>query len=377
MSMKVACLLAGTAVCVLVMSAVRTPVVHTAQPGAPYAGLEPAPPIAFAADTDSNSPAVWSLVSGRQYLYVLNSVAGRSMQSRGLSLDRLAPLNAVRWSPAAPFGGSWIEAIVPDPSGSNWYGYYHNERENVVCPDTGKVIPRIGAARSSDRGLTWRDLGTVIEAPPGSERCDTANQYFVGGVGDFSVMLDREQQYVYFYYTQYFEKGADVGIAVARMPWANRNSPTNKAVVWNAGAWLPGSTQRVVQGDGRTVNQFVYRPATPMAKAHDSWDGGTPAVDVFWGPSIHWNTAISMYVMLLNRANSASWNQEGVYVSYSNTLSDPRAWSSPEQLLRGGSWYPQVIGIQPGGTDREAGAVARLFMSGRSHYLIHFAREDP
>lgn len=39
-----------------------------AQLGTPIATLESATPIAFAADTDSNSPSVWSLVNGRQYL---------------------------------------------------------------------------------------------------------------------------------------------------------------------------------------------------------------------------------------------------------------------------------------------------------------------
>lgn len=369
--------LVGSLVLVLAsLAAIDRPRTLAAQPGAPVATLVPAAPLVFAGDTDSNSPAVWSLISGRQYLYVLNSVAGRSTQSRGLSLDKLAPLASIKWSPAAPPGGAWLEAIIPDPVGSNWYGYYHNEREDVVCPGTGKVIPRIGAARSSDRGLTWRDLGTVIEAPPGSEHCDTQNHYFVGGVGDFSVMLDRDQQYLYFYYTQYFEKSADVGVSVARMTWANRNSPVNKASVWNAGAWLPGSTQRVLQPDGRTANQFVHRVATPMVKANDSWDRGTAAVDVYWGPAIHWNTALEKYVMLLNRATSRTWHQGGVYVSYSHTLDDPRAWSPPTKLLSGGSWYPQVVGLEADGTDKKAGAVARFFMAGRSSHLIHFSRED-
>ena len=346
-----------------------------ARQGAPVATLEPATTISFPAHADSNSPLVWSLVSGRQYLYILNSVSGGSTQSRGLAVDKLAPLAAIKWSPTAPLGGSWIEAIVPDPSSSYWYGFYHNERENVVCPGSGKVIPRIGAARSSDRGLTWRDLGIVVEAPPATERCDTQNHFFVGGVGDFTVLLDKDQQFLYFYYTQYFEKSAEVGVAVARMTWANRTSPTSKATVWNAGAWLPGSTQRVLQADGKTTaSQFVYRAATPMAKAFDSWDGGTPAVDVFWGPSIHWNTALGMYVMLLNRANSLAWAQEGIYVSYSTTL-DPRAWSPPAKLLGGGEWYPQVVGLEPDGTDKQAGALARFFMGGRSQYLIRFSRE--
>lgn len=349
----------------------------TAQaPGQPVASLEPAPTVVFASNTDSNSPAVWSLVSGRQYLYVFNSVAGQATQSRGLTVDKLTALNKVKWSPAAPPGGSWFEAILADTASSNWYGFYHNERENFVCPGTGKVIPALGAARSSDRGATWRDLGFVLEAPPDSERCDTINHYFVGGVGDFSVILDPEQKYLYFYYTQYFERGAEVGVAIGRMNWADRNSPKNRMQVWNSGAWLPGSNRRVTLPDGQSTTQFVYRQATPTVRAQDSWDGGTSKVDVFWGPAVHWNTSLGLYVMLLNRASSEMWAQEGVYVSYGSRLDDPSTWTAPTKLLGGGAWYPQVVGTEAAGTDKVAGEVARFFMGGRSEFLIRFERGD-
>ena len=75
--------------------------------------------------------------------------------------------------------------------------------------------------------------------------------------------------------------------------------------------------------------------------------------------------------MLLNRAHDAEWHQEGIYVAFSPALSDPGAWSAPQRLLAGGSWYPQVVGLEPGiGTDKIAGERARLFVSGRSHYFI-------
>lgn len=342
--------------------------------GVPFAWLEPAPPLSFAADTDSSSPAVWSLVSGRQYLYLFNSSAGQSSQTRGLALDRLAPLSKIKWAPAAPFGGSWLESIVADTASSYWYGYYHNERENIVCPGTGKSIPSIGAARSSDRGATWRDLGFVLEAPPGTERCDTTNHYFVGGIGDFNAVLDRDSQFLYFFYTQYFERGAAVGVSVARITWADRNSPTKRAQVWNGTAWLPGGNQRVLQANGQSVTQYVHRSATPVIRAADSWDGGSAGVDVFWGPSIHWNTSLNSYVMLLNRARSATWDQDGVYISFNASLDRPQNWTEPELLLRGGRWYPQVIGAGADGTDKIAGASARFFMSGRSDHIIHFGR---
>lgn len=346
-------------------------------PGAPTAYLENAPPLAFANDVDSNSPAVWSLVGGRWFLYVFNSTAGQASQSRGLSLDRLTPLNRIRWSGAAPHGGAWFEAVLTDPASNFWYGYYHQEREDVVCPGTGKVLPRIGAARSSDRGLTWRDLGTVIEAPPNTEHCTTANHYFVGGVGDFSVMLDPDSQFLYFFYTQYLERGGAVGVTVARMNWADRNSPTRRAQVWNGSAWLPGGNQRVLQSNGSTATQFVYRQAAPFVPAADSWDGGSSRVDAFWGPAVHWNTSLQSYVMLLNRAGDAQWKQQGVYVSFGARLDDPRTWTTPQLLLAGGRWYPQVIGLESDGTDKRAGATARFFMSGSSTHLIKFAREDP
>lgn len=96
--------------------------------------------------------------------------------------------------------------------------------------------------------------------------------------------------------------------------------------------------------------------------------------DVFWGPSIHWNTYLEKYVMLLNRAKDDVFGQDGIYVSFSSTL-QPSDWSAPVKILNGGTWYPQVIGGEPGtGTDRRAGQRARFFMMGRSERMIEFQR---
>ena len=43
---------------------------------------------------------------------------------------------------------------------------------------------------------------------------------------------------------------------------------------------------------------------------------------------------------------------------------------------QGGGWYPQVIGIEGAETDKLAGHVARLFISGRSFWEIVFHRTD-
>jgi hypothetical protein len=234
------------------------------------------------------------------------------------------------------------------------------------------MLPRIGAARSSDFGATWEDLGTILEAPPESYDCATANRYFVGGVGDFSAILDRDSRYLYFFFSQYADREGSQGVAVGRMPWAFRDRPRGRVSVWWRGmVWVP--PRRVMQ-DVEMPTEYTYSGGMPIYRVMDDWHAGQ-TVDAFWGPSVHWNTFLEQYVMLLNRAVDNEWRQEGIYVAFSPTLDDPRSWSTPRRLLAGGDWYPQVLGLESGvGTDRVAGERARLFIAGRSRYLITFAR---
>ncbi len=113
-----------------------------------------------------------------------------------------------------------MEAIIKDADGT-WYGYYHNENLANMCRGTDKVIPRIGAARSHDRGATWEPLGVVLEAPFRTYTCTTDNPYFVGGVGDFSVQLDPESRDLYFFHSLYLRDVSSQGVAVARLAWAD------------------------------------------------------------------------------------------------------------------------------------------------------------
>jgi hypothetical protein len=79
--------------------------------------------------------------------------------------------------------------------------------------------------------------------------------------------------------------------------------------------------------------------------------------------------------MLLNHARDASWNQEGIYVSFASRLDDPTLWSPPVKIMEGGQWYPQVMGIEDGsGTDKIAGRWARFFTGGTSDHLIQFIK---
>jgi hypothetical protein len=338
----------------------------------PQARLVSAAEVSFNGDVDSNSPAVWDLVDGAPRLHLFTSTAGVARRSEGDRIETLSRAADVTWI-AAPQQGTWMEAVVADEQGV-WYGYYHNERAGVVCGDTGKVLPRIGAARSSDRGVTWQDLGPILEAPLGSSVCETTNHYFHGGVGDVSVMLDHDHEYLYLFYSQYLTEMAAQGVVVARMAWAGRDEPQGRVDVWSGGAWIPPSGSVEVEENGEPrARGSVNATGTPLFPTTRSWHDPDGITDAFWGPAVHWNTYLSRYVMLLNRAQDVHFTQQGIYVSYNESL-DPTSWSNPQLLLRGGRWYPQVMGLGTDGTDKVAGQTARLFMSGQSIYTIEFVR---
>lgn len=339
-------------------------------PRAPAVTLLRATPLALPGEVDSNSPAVWELIEGAPRLHVLTSAAGQPSRAVGSRLSALGRPAPVAFS-GRPDHGVWIEAVLPDVDGT-WYGYYHNEVPAEACGDPARVVPRIGAVRSTDFGATWEDLGIVLEAPKFTHDCASENHYFMGGVGDFSAILDAESRYVYFFYSQYVSRDWGQGVAVARLAWADRDDPVGRVSPWARGVWMPAREMAVAGSDETT---WLYPIATPIYRAAESWHRDGPAVDAFWGPSVHWNTHLQQYVMLLNRARDMNWSQEGIYVAFSPSLDNPLQWSAPQKLLDGGRWYPQVIGIEIGtGTDRTAGAAARLFVGGRSDYLIQFTR---
>ena len=333
----------------------------------PTAVLLPAGTIAFEARTDSNSPSVWELVQGRPTLFLFSS-AGWPIRQVGAQLSTLDELGPVEFTTRPPHG-VWMEAIVPDVDGT-WYGYYHNELPAEVCDAAEhRTIPRIGAARSFDFGATWEDLGVILQAPVGWHQCDSPNRYFVGGVGDFSVILDQEAKDLYFFISQYGNREHTQGVAVGRMAWANRDRPAGRMSLWWHGTWVPA--RRIRSSESTT---YAYPVGVPIFRAVDGWHDDEQ-VDAFWGPSVHWNTHLEQYVMLLNHAQDTEWRQEGIYMSFTKALNDPASWSAPRRLLPGGRWYPQVMGAQVGiGTDTIAGERARFFMSGSSSFVIQFVR---
>jgi hypothetical protein len=335
----------------------------------PSVGFVVAPKLTLPGRVDSNNPLVWSLSGADRILTVMTSWGGAPELGRGPSIDALRPAGGVTLL-NYPGDGAWFEAIVPDAQG-RWYGFYHHERPATACGRPERQLPRIGAARSIDQGRTWEDLGVVLDAPPGSDACQSTNRFVLGGVGDVSAALDPAGQDLYLYFSQYVANPALQGIAVARLAWADRDRPAGRAMVWNDGAWLPPRDAATAT----SAEAWEFPSGTPLVRATRPFHDSQAAADVYWGAAIHWNTHLQQYVMLMNRARDERFEQDGTYVSYSPTVADPRAWSVPVKIVNGGGWYPQVAGLEPGvGSDTVAGQRARFFLTGVSTAFIEFRR---
>ncbi len=350
------------------------PPVPGVRPQVPMAILRPAQPMQLpgaaipeknlAGLVDCNNPVHWD--GGTMYVF---SSIGYPDRSEGADLFTLKkPSVRTRFDNDADktIGGRWIEATCKDETGV-LYGWYHNEPPNVCGPDKSLTAPRIGVAVSLDNGLTWKDLGIILTAPADSLHCATPNRYFAGGNGDFSVILDQQKRYFYFLISTYNRDPAEQGVAIARMAFADRDNPVGRVFKWHKGAWNePGLGGHV----------------TPIFPIGSDWH--QEKLDAFWGPSIHYNTHLAQYVILMNRAIDKEWAQEGIYVTFCRDLAKPKGWATPVKVYDGRGfapkhrdwWYPQVIGIDPSRqeTDKLAGRIARFFIRGKSAWEIVFLR---
>jgi hypothetical protein len=304
-------------------------------------------------DTDCNSPAHWD----GDTLYLFNS-AGHPWRSSGPDLFHLdRSYNRCEYDNQVN-GGRWIECTWKTREGL-LYGWYHHEPPGL-CAGTPLTSPKIGAVRSSDNGGTWQDLGVVLEAPSGTLNCETKNHYFAGGHGDFCIAVDRREEHLYLLFSTYAGSAVEQGVAVARMPLSDLDHPVGRVWKWCDGSWnQPGLGGR----------------STPIFSVAKDWHRAD--ADAFWGPSVHWNSHLGRYVMLLNRAIDKDWTQEGVYVSFSDNLADATGWSRPVKILGAlgrDQWYPQVVGTDKSRreTDKLAGRAAPLFVRGQSRWEILF-----
>ena len=126
---------------------------------------------------------------------------------------------------------------------------------------------------------------------------------------------------------------------------------------------------------------------SPIFPAKSDWHEGN--ADIFWGPAIHWNTYLNTYVIFLNHAIDSKMTQEGIYATFNSDLSNPMGWSEPQRILdregilkatrglrvdQGTGWYPEVIGMEKGETDKLCGRTGRFFMEGMSRLEIVFLK---
>jgi hypothetical protein len=300
-----------------------------------------APLSQFPGIVDSNSPAFWT----GETLAIFNSAWEQTYRSSGTDVENLAdPLLIELPRPARP-GIVWLEAVWRDADGT-LYGWYHQEPSDFEC----QTAPIIGAAVSFDDGLTWEDRGTVIESAYPVD-CSYSNGYFVGGTGDFSVIAGPQGQHLFFLFSNYAGPSEEQGVAVARGRLADLGQP--------------GSVTKYYRGQWNEPG--VGGKAQALLRSSTGWRG--PHVEAFWGPSVHWNTYLGMYVALLNHTEGENWAQEGVYVAFSNDLLN---WTYPRKILDSNDWYPQAMGLGEGETDSLAGQTLRIYVGGISRLILQF-----
>jgi len=320
---------------------------------------------------DSNSPAHWD----GDTLYVFNSY-GHPWRNSGPDISHLGNRISTKLGDLNDKLYIWIEATWKDEDDGVLYGAYHYELDDVCVSNNHlPTMPKIGWIRSLDNGATWEDLGFIIEAKPCAVRCDSASPWDVGGTGDFVIYLDNKKEYFYFYGTSYDSRFEEQGVWAARMRYADRKNPSEKVVKWYQGAWSEPALW------GRLT------PVFPAERDYHTKDGS-----MFWGPAIHWNTYLNTYVMFLNHAVDTKLTQDGIFISFNPDVGNPAGWTKPRMILNRAEiqkamagahvsptklengWYPEVIGMQKGETDKVVGRTARFFMAGLSRKTVIFLR---
>lgn len=311
---------------------------------------------------DCNNPMVWD--GDTLYYFTSHQHPYRSVGTSVATLNRYTRRVLFDTSDqSAVVGGRWAEAVYRAPSG-RLYMWYHHEPKNLFPGHANEFLtaPRIGQMVSDDNGLNWSDQGIILEAPGSSFDTETTNLYFGGGYGDFSVIADHDETYLYALISTYHRDVASQGVALARMAVADLDDPSGRFRFWSGEGWEEPPS------DGRI---------TPLFPADESWH--RPGTRAFWGPAVHWNTQLKAYVVLMNRSINPSFGQGGVYITSCARLDDPTGWTKPVLLLDTKEWYPQVVGMdaQARETDRLAGRVARLFVRGVSEWELEFRDTAP
>jgi hypothetical protein len=327
---------------------------------------------------------------------------------------------------------TWWGPETDEPDGPPvLYAWYHEETPGG-CGTASPIgaVPRIGAAKSKDGGIRWFDLGTILRAPDETVVEDSANLFFCGGYGDFSVVLDHDRSHFYVFFSSYrrmhdgedpagersaareaarprldtlfrFLLGSDTivtygglrartdgpkggplqqGIAIARLAFADRDEPAGKVEIWDGERWVrhdPASDAYHRVGivfpatrDWHAACEGTLCPLrscdlSKAAERHPRCPASGTCSDAPWGPAVHWNESIGRWVMLMNRTCSPCWSTAGHDASFNADLSDPNGWCPPVRIDEVNEWYPQVLPLGRGETDKHVRGRARYTVGGK------------
>jgi hypothetical protein len=375
--------------------------------------MTPGPADCFPGLIDGNIPVFWLEEGSRRRLVAFTFEDGdccdndcyRQVRISGGSLaeaEAAAPRPVELPAPVGAWRGIQAVHLGPktDPAHTHrtLYGWYHDEMAGTCAPSARKELtaPRMGAIKSLDAGYTWEDLGIVLEAPPATNVTDTANLFFCGGYGDFSVVPDHDGRHFYFFFGSYRrmrdtpDGPPQQGLAVARMAAAHLEEPVGHVEIWNGESWQPHDpTARAhhaiapifpALGDWHTACAEASCDWSPcdLDKAEELGLSRCPAeglcTDALWGPTVHWNETLGKWVMLMNRACTPCWGVRGHWVSFNDDLSNPAGWCAPIKVDDLNSLYAQVIGYGVGETDRRIAGPARYITGFQTCGTIEFRR---
>ena len=203
-----------------------------------------------------------------------------------------------------------------------------DSRRDVPRQQQGGPAHRRSAVNRSEapRGNIWASCSRRHRAPT-TARPKTATSWAALAISPCSSIA--ESQDLYFLYSLYLRSphaaGNRRGAHGVGGPRRSRRHDHDLA------------QRRVVAGDVHRhwrQQRWIYPAASPVFPTPESWHDEDTLVDAFWGPSVHWNTHVERYVMLLNRAKDVDYGQEGIYVSFAPSLEQPTPGRARENSQR-------------------------------------------
>jgi hypothetical protein len=229
-------------------------------------------------------------------------------------------------------GGPVFEVPEGQPYAGDLLMVYHAEIPTVTTQSFDSVLALAG---STDKGLTWTDLGEIVRVNQGY-RTDMDGY----DIGDSNLMESLDQKYFYIYFADWLANGTTHwgttinGLAVARAPIAD-----------------------VLSAAFNTKHPH----AVPFEKFYSGWNadqglGGYSANlepnAPYWGPvRVSYNADLQRYEAFINNGNLIAyaespdglrWSQPTVLKNFSNDPNQPGFYVTPVGLGE----KPHVLGKQ-------------------------------